>query len=409
MHSVAAATKIQIQVDTPEHSPTAVAVAEDKKAENRSLLGNFNRQVDVGQFENMIVPRNTLRGLRNEIAKFYEAQNEVLFGLKEMANFSEGDFKATEQAMVAESSAAHLAIQLSFGCTFILLAIKVSAAVWSQSMAVLASSVDSGLDVLSQMTLLIISRALRRHDPYKYPTGRSRLEPLGILMFAIIMGMASIFLLYESISHLIDGLQRAPDIRIDGITLGLMCSAIVIQLGMYFYCKSVSLRHNDNASAAALAQDHLNDVCVNFIGGIPAVIAGYVSGAWFMDSVGAICISIYIGVRWTVVFVGQISSLVGRAAPPSFVGKLTYLAATHDVRIKAVDTVLAYHIGYRYQCEVHIVLDGNMILRDTHDIGESLQKKIEALPEVETAFVHMDYESDHKPEYLRRIRRLQQA
>jgi hypothetical protein len=63
MHSVAAATKIQIQVDTPEHSPTAVAVAEDKKAENRSLLGNFNRQVDVGQFENMIVPRNTLRGL----------------------------------------------------------------------------------------------------------------------------------------------------------------------------------------------------------------------------------------------------------------------------------------------------------------------------------------------------------
>jgi len=110
-----------------------------------------------------------------------------------------------------------------------------------------------------------------------------------------------------------------------------------------------------------------------------------------------------------VVFVGQISSLVGRAAPPSFVGKLTYLAATHDVRIKAVDTVLAYHIGYRYQCEVHIVLDGNMILRDTHDIGESLQKKIEALPEVETAFVHMDYESDHKPEYLRRIRRLQQA
>ena len=38
-----------------------------------------------------------------------------------------------------------------------------------------------------------------------------------------------------------------------------------------------------------------------------------------------------------------------------------------------------------------MVLPGDMPLKDAHDIGEDLQNKIEALPEVERAFVHLDW------------------
>jgi hypothetical protein len=34
--------------------------------------------------------------------------------------------------------------------------------------------------------------------------------------------------------------------------------------------------------------------------------------------------------------------------------------------------------------------------RESHDIGQSLQNKIEKLAEVERAFVHLDYECEHK-------------
>lgn len=40
-----------------------------------------------------------------------------------------------------------------------------------------------------------------------------------------------------------------------------------------------------------------------------------------------------------------------------------------------------------------------MSLREAHDIGESLQMKIESLPMVERAFVHLDFETTHKPEH----------
>jgi hypothetical protein len=37
------------------------------------------------------------------------------------------------------------------------------------------------------------------------------------------------------------------------------------------------------------------------------------------------------------------------------------------------------------------------LLQEAHDIGESLQKKVESLEEVERAFVHLDFETSHNP------------
>ena len=51
----------------------------------------------------------------------------------------------------------------------------------------------------------------------------------------------------------------------------------------------------------------------------------------------------------------------------------------------------------RHASQVDIVLPESMLLREGHDIGESLQLKLERLPEVERAFVHLDYETDHSP------------
>lgn len=39
-------------------------------------------------------------------------------------------------------------------------------------------------------------------------------------------------------------------------------------------------------------------------------------------------------------------------------------------------------------------------LRGTHDIAEELQMKLESLPDVERAYVHVDYETDHAPEHF---------
>lgn len=104
---------------------------------------------------------------------------------------------------------------------------------------------------------------------------------------------------------------------------------------------------------------------------------------------------------WSMTVLENVNSLVGKSARPEYLQKLTYLCWNHHKAIRHIDTVRAYTFGSHYFVEVDIVLPADMPLQAAHDIGESLQEKLELLEEIERAFVHLDYEYTHKPEHAR--------
>lgn len=147
----------------------------------------------------------------------------------------------------------------------------------------------------------------------------------------------------------------------------------------------------------AYAKDHYFDVVTNVIGLVAAVLGDRFY--WWIDPVGAIALAVYTITNWSGTVVENAVSLVGQSAPPEVLQKLTYLVIRHHPLIKRVDTVRAYTFGVLYFVEVDIELPEDLPLKEAHAIGESLQIKIEELPEVERAFVHLDFECDHKPEH----------
>ena len=381
-----------------QRRPLATPLLSDSES-SHLLSPSSNAQFAQDRLNALIYPESRYSTSKQHVRSFYDSQNEFISSLKKLVTL-----QTTEEENEKPSTAAYLAIQISLGLTFILLGLKLFTAIYSGSIAVVASAVDSALDVLSQGTLLFTARLMKKYDPYNYPAGKNRMEPVAVLVFSIIMGMAALFLLYESVNDLIQGIQEdGKHVKMDAVTVSILVLVIGIQLVMWVYCKRVAALPIPGANAAdALAQDHINDVFINVIGGVPAIIAGYVHGAWLADPIGGICLSVYICIRWTLSAIEQIPQLVGKTADPSFLNQLTYLAGTHDPRILKVDTILAYHVGAKYQCEVHIVVPEDMSLKEGHDIGESLEMKIERLDCVEMAFVHLDYESDHKPEHVSR-------
>ena len=62
------------------------------------------------------------------------------------------------------------------------------------------------------------------------------------------------------------------------------------------------------------------------------------------------------------------------------------------------------HFLGSFRGQVDIELPEDTPLKEAHAIGETLQDKLEKLPEVERAFVHLDYECGHKPEHTVLIR-----
>ncbi|CAI6007543.1 unnamed protein product [Closterium sp. NIES-65] len=332
---------------------------------------------------------------RNPVDGYYQQQNEMIDGFSEMDALSEQLLPPTPSE-VREARRQHrnefMAVQISNGANVCLFIVKIIASIVSGSLAILASTLDSLLDLLCGFILWYTARTMRRTNPYKYPIGKRRMQPLGIIVFACIMASLGFQILLEGVRKLTDSNHSTDLGEKWQVYVGIMGLVILTKFILFLYCRLFS---DDIVQAYAL--DHMMDVVTNTVGLAAAVLAG--EYAWWIDPVGAIFLALYTMFNWGNTVRENVRSLTGRTAPPAFLQKLTYLCWNHHRAILAIDTVRAYTFGASYFTEVDVVLPEDMPLKEAHDIGEALQNKLERLPEIERAFVHLDYEVSHRPEH----------
>lgn len=84
--------------------------------------------------------------------------------------------------------------------------------------------------------------------------------------------------------------------------------------------------------------------------------------------------------QWSTVCLGHIRKLTGCAATADERNVLLYLTMRFAKTIKQIQGLQAYHAGDKLNVEVDVVLDEGMSLRDSHDLGESLQYVLESVP-----------------------------
>ena len=174
-----------------------------------------------------------------------------------------------------------------------------------------------------------------------------------------------------------------------------MAIAFTTKLGLFFYCWAL---RNKYSQIRILWEDHRNDLFINGFGLMTSVLGSKLR--WWIDPMGAIILSTLIAFLWLRTAYSEFQLLIGVSADTSFLQHITYISMTHSPLIKSLDTVRAWHSGPRRIVEVDIVMDQNMTLKDTHDVAEELQMKLESLPDVERCYVHVDYETSHSPEHF---------
>ncbi|XP_037472183.1 metal tolerance protein 5-like isoform X2 [Triticum dicoccoides] len=347
---------------------------------------------------NLILIGVTAQGPGDVVAEYYQQQLEMLEGFDEMDTLTDRGclpgISKEEREKIAQSET--LAIRLSNIANMVLFAAKVYASIRSGSLAIIASTLDSLLDLLSGFILWFTAFSMQTPNPYRYPIGKRRMQPLGILVFASVMATLGLQIILESIRSLVS--SNGAEFRLtkeqEMWVVNIMLAVTLVKLLLVIYCRSFT-----NEIVKAYAQDHFFDVITNIIGLVAALLANYFEG--WIDPVGAIILAIYTIRTWSMTVLENVHSLVGQSASPEFLQKLTYLCWNHHKAVRHIDTVRAYTFGSHYFVEVDIVLPCDMPLQEAHDIGEALQEKLESLPEIERAFVHLDYEFTHQPEHAR--------
>lgn len=279
----------------------------------------------------------------------------------------------------------HQAAVLSFVVNLILLIIKIVAAALSDSYAIIATVVDSALDLFSGAVFFVVSRNMRVRSP-EYPAGKTRFEPLAVIFVAAVMGTAALEVILLSVQSMATG-PTVPTLETP--TIAIVVCVVCSKVTLYFLCKRIP-----TASAGALAEDHKNDTVSNVVALVCVVIA---NRAWvYADSIGAILVSLFIIFSWSRQGLHHGRKLAGYIADPDMIKKLTWVVLHHSPDIRAVDTVRAFSHGNDVVVEVDIVLPHSMPLDNAHDIGEALQWRLERVPGVERAYVHLDYDTDHR-------------
>lgn len=273
----------------------------------------------------------------------------------------------------------------SFVVNLALAFVKMWSTYVSGSLAVLASLVDSLLDLAQAGVLYVVERRANLPPDTEFPVGRSRLEPVGVILCAQLMAVGSVGVILQSMRTLIEAAGgHGPRIDVSPATLSCLTMTVISKAILWAYCAAVA---HKSSTALALAEDHANDVGSNAVAIISCGLTAWTTRLWWCDSVGAILISLYIMRVWYLIACAHVEQIVGKGASEDQIKQLAALAASHSPGVLYLEGICAYHFGPNFIVELTMLAnDGDCSIATACELVKDLEKSIETLSWVERCF-----------------------
>ncbi|KAH9831261.1 cation efflux family-domain-containing protein [Rhodofomes roseus] len=358
----------------------------------------ISERPDPYAFRTALLTEEELAALRQKkagkrLVNYQRKQNDLINSLLKTMDEHTEEAKADEETSRLPIK---IAIWASLIGNFVLCILQLYAAITSASLSLIATSIDAVFDFGSNVVLYWLHKKALSMDVNKWPVGGSRLETIGNIIYGFLMSSVNLVVLVESVQEIISHHHDDDEFHIPSLVA--VGAALGVKFLLFLYCSSFRGR---SSQVHVLWEDHRNDIFINGFGLLMS--AGGSRWVWWLDPMGAIILSVGVMGSWGWTIYRQFGLLAGKSAPHEFIQLVIYNAMTFSDDIEQVDTVRAYHSGPNYFVEVDIVMHADTPLGKAHDISQQLQDKIEVLPNVERAFVHVDHETTHAPEHRKNV------
>jgi len=297
----------------------------------------------------------------------------------------EGDPKIAGQARPSREAYVRKVTWIGLLINIGLSGLKFAAGYFGRSQALIADAIHSLTDTVTDVAVIAGSHYWSRPPDECHPYGHRRLETLVTALIGIILAAAGIGIGWEAISTL-HTMHASPP---GWIAFYAATASIVTKEILYRWTAAVGKKIKSPALAAN-AWHHRTDA----ISSVPVLIA--VGGAlifpsWsFLDHVGAAIVSVFILHAAMKIIWPAVSELVDAGAPEEIQKKIAEIACNTD-GVREVHAVRSRYISSSIQIDMHIVVDGNISVREGHTIADSVENSIiSGIPEVLDVVVHVD-------------------
>jgi ferrous-iron efflux pump FieF len=265
----------------------------------------------------------------------------------------------------------------------ILVVTKTGAWLATDSVSVLSSLLDSLLDAAASLVnLLAVHHALTPADR-EHRFGHGKAEPLAGLAQAAFIAGSSVLLMLEALNRL-----ASPSRLVNAeIGIAVILLSLVLTVALVAYQRRV-IRATGSVAIGADSLHYQGDILLN--GG---VILALVLSVWLewrlFDPLFALGIAGFLlHSVWTIT-TRSLDRLMDRELPDQDRSRIRAIALTHP-EVRAVHDLRTRSSGPDLFIQFHLEMDGEMTLRQSHEVADAVEREILAVYPNAEVIIHQD-------------------
>lgn len=278
------------------------------------------------------------------------------------------------------------AINFALIANIFLALLKTIVGIVSKSAALLADGINSTSDIVYNIAVGIFVRSAEIPADDEHPYGHSQFESVGALVVSAFIITAAFTIFWNAISTLIDYFQNPESFSPSHpIALFVALFTILLKLSLYFYTKKAGAKTH-NPTILAMALDHRNDIFSAF-----AVVAGTLASQfgfyWADPLAGAIVAVIFLisGIE----ILRDSTDILMDTVPGKTLDTRIRNALSDIPGLERIDNIQAHRFGQYLVINITISVDGEITVRQGHEIANEVEKQLlEKLEFVRAVHVH---------------------
>lgn len=280
-----------------------------------------------------------------------------------------------------ELKAAEKGAIISILAYIVLSVLKLVVGSWAQSEALRADGLNNFTDIIASVAILIGLRLARRpaDDDHRY--GHWKVETVASMVTSFIMLMVGLQVLVTAIQSIVHNDSTPPD----PVAAYVGVFSAIVMIIVYIYNKRLSEKVKSGALLAA-AKDNLSDAWTS-IGTSVAIFAASFRMGW-LDSAAAIVVALLIIKTALGIFQDSAFSLSDGFSEKQLQEYKIELLKIEDV--KDIRSLRGRTYGSNVFLDVVVLMDGDLTVRQSHAVTETVEKVLRDKYQVFDTDVHVE-------------------
>ena len=267
--------------------------------------------------------------------------------------------------------------------------VKLVFGVVGSSQALIADAVHSLSDSVTDIAVLIGVRFWSAPPDETHPYGHGRIETLITFLIGIALGGVGVGLGYRAVASLHEHQTSSPT------WLAFAAACVSIATKEFFYQWTVVVGRRVKSSALLANAWHHRTDALSSVPVAVAVLATRIAPDWgFLDHVATVIVSVLIlYAAWGIAY-PALRDLVDAGASRKECEKILAIA-TRTEGVVSIHGLRTRYIGPGLYVDLHTLVDGNLTVREGHDIASAVKYRlIESGPDVVDVVVHVEPDDD---------------